>query len=134
MFTGKPLRQSLFFSKISRDADKICNCIIKNTPFQVFSCESNKFLKKRFFINHLRVTISALSQRDFGNVYFAEPLLGECFTSVFSGDLKTQVTSNFLLFLISFLLLCHTSKNSRNTSSSGHILVQSQQCKHPINM
>ena len=54
-FTGKHLRQSLFFNKVAGGA---CNFIKKETRAQVFSCEFCEIFKNTFFTEHLRTTAS----------------------------------------------------------------------------
>ena len=54
-FTGKHLRQSLFFNKI---AGKACNFIKKETLAQVFSCEFCEISKNTFFTAYLWTTAS----------------------------------------------------------------------------
>ena len=54
-FTGKELRWSLFFNKVSG----LCNVFIKETQTRfLFSCEFCKILKNAFFSKHLRATAS----------------------------------------------------------------------------
>ena len=50
-FTGKQLRQSLFFNKV---ADQVCNFIKKEPLAQVLSCEFSQISKNIFFTEHLR--------------------------------------------------------------------------------
>ena len=56
-FTGKHLRQSLFFNKVAGGA---CNFIKKETLAQVFSCEFCEIFKNTFFTEHLRTTASKI--------------------------------------------------------------------------
>ena len=64
-FTGKHLRQGLFFNKVSglrpcRPWGLVCNFIKREALAHVFSCEFCEISKIAFFIEHLRRTASAL--------------------------------------------------------------------------
>ena len=67
-FTGKHLRQTLFFNKVAGNA---CNFIQKETLAQVFSCEVCEISKKNLFyrtpptaasVFYILVTIQALDK------------------------------------------------------------------------
>ena len=60
-FTGKHLRQSLFFNEVTGQA---CNYIKKETLAQVFSCEFWEIYKSTFFTEHLWTTASGNSLRN----------------------------------------------------------------------
>ena len=57
-FTGKHLRQSLFFNKVADLRPEACNFIKKETLAQVFSCEFCEISKNIFSTEHLRATAS----------------------------------------------------------------------------
>ena len=86
-FTGKHLRQSLFFTKICRS--EACNFIKNETQAQTFSCEFCEIYKFIFFTEHLQAT---------GSVWFClsklEKLLSE------SEELKEASLDNKLESLI----------------------------------
>ena len=56
IFTGKHLRQSLFFNKV-----KACNFIKKETVAQVFSCEFCEISKSTYFTVHVWMTAPVFS-------------------------------------------------------------------------
>ena len=60
-FTGKHLRQSLFFNKIGGLRPVACNFIKKETLAQVFSCEFCEISKNTFSTEHLQVIASGLA-------------------------------------------------------------------------
>ena len=90
-FTGKHLRQGLFFNKVSglrpcRPWGLVCNFIKREALAHVFSCEFCEISKITFFIEHLRRTASALcvyfyilkisNQAIFKiNIFFVSPIL-----------------------------------------------------------
>ena len=55
-FTGKHLRQSLFFNKVAGP----CSFIEQETLAQIFSCEFYEISKNIFFTEHLWTTASVL--------------------------------------------------------------------------
>ena len=57
-FTGKHLRQSLFFNKVAGLRPEACNFIKKEALAQVFSCEFCEISKNTFFTEHLWTTTS----------------------------------------------------------------------------
>ena len=56
-FTGKHLRQSLFFNKVAGGA---CNFIKKGILTRVFSCEFLEISKNTFVTENLRTTASRI--------------------------------------------------------------------------
>ena len=59
-FTGKHLRQSLFFNKVASLRSATFNFIEKETLSLVFSCEFCQISRNTFFTEHLLVTASAV--------------------------------------------------------------------------
>ena len=57
-FTGKYLRQSLFFNKVAGLRPEACNFIKKETLAQASSCEFCEIFKNIFFTEHVRATAS----------------------------------------------------------------------------
>ena len=61
-FTGKHLRQRVFFNKVACVRPEACNLIKKGSLAKVFSCKFYEISLNIFFIEHLRTTASSVKK------------------------------------------------------------------------
>ena len=97
-FTGKHLRQSLFFNKVAGP----CNFIKKKTVTQVFFREFYKISKTTFFTEHLWTTASEIQHKiiSVGDhwLFYSHPVFHDIWRLRHKSSRK-EVYQNFSIFI-----------------------------------